>query len=274
MNITRISQLLIENDLSSKHELIKLFKSHLELGSQDELHSLLMNYSMTNDAAQRISNFDTVRLYGPRSGLSRYVANQLLLSLNVQSAKNKISVLKQLDIALNNLYRSKNPLLKLTKAKLVIDLLQNFFGVHFHKIVYHRFLSIYFVPFENKRNNAAFDINTNSIAVFRTKEKKTQTPEYILLHEFGHVLHCSVFKTIKEVPKSFVDFNQKMNANFFNYSKEDQLEIYADLFSIAVMLDTEFEDYNPFIKTMKRQHTDKIKEYFLKELSTLDTQSN
>ena len=76
-------------------------------------------------------------------------------------------------------------------------------------------MSIYFVPYENKLTNAAFDINTNSIAVFRTKEKKTQAAEYIFLHEFGHILHCTLFKTVKKVPESFVEFNQKMNQRFF-----------------------------------------------------------
>jgi hypothetical protein len=271
MNISKIKQLLLEEDLSSKFELVKIFQTQLELRkSQNGLHPLLLSNLMASDAAARISNFDIVRLYGPGLGLSRYVANQLLLSLMLESVENKTSVLNELDIVLHNFYESKNPLLKVTKAKLLIDLLRNFMGNHFHKITDHRFLSIYFIPYESQLNNAAFDINTNSIALFRTKEKKTQTPEYIFIHEFGHVLHCTLFKTITEVPKSFVEFNQNMNANFSNYSKQSQLEIYADFFSIAVMLDSKFEDHNPLIKTMQRIHTDKIKEYFLKELSTLN----
>ena len=58
-------------------------------------------------------------------------------------------------------------------------------------------------------------------------------------------MHCTLFKTTNEVPNSFIEFNKQMNPKFLECSKEDQLEIYADLFSIAVMLDTEFEELNP-----------------------------
>lgn len=271
MNSDYIHSFLLDEDLSSKVELIKIFEHHFkQRESQDELRALIVDHLMTINSSHRITNFDMVRFYGPGKGLSLYVANQLLLALNVESFKNKMSVLKGLNNVLDSFYDSKNPLLKVTKAKLLIDLLRKFLGDHFHKITHQRFLSIYFVPYETKINNAAFDLNTNSIAVFRTKAKKTQTPEYIFVHEFGHVLHCTLFRSITEVPKSFVDFNQKMNPNFFNYSKLDQLEIYADLFSIAVMLDTEFANHNPFIKTMQRAHLDAIREYFIKDLSTLN----
>jgi hypothetical protein len=270
MNASRIKELLLDNALLSKSELLNVFRGHAEIGErQEELRSIVIDYLMESDGDLRISNFDKVRFYGPGSGLSRFVANQLLLSVNVSSIENKTLVIDQLDFSLRNLYDSENPLLKVTKARLLIELLEKYTGDHFHRITNQRCLAIYFVPFENNQSNAAFDINTNSIAVFRTKEKKTQKPEYIFLHEFGHIMHCSLFKTSKEVPNSFVEFNKQMNPKFFEYSKEDQLEIYADLFSIAVMLDTEFEELNPFIRTMQRVHTEKINEYFKRELSEL-----
>ena len=263
LNATRIIELLLETNLPSKLELLKVFKKQCEIEeSQVQLRSIVIDYLIDSDVDLRISKFDQVKFYGPNVGLSRYVANQLLLSLNVSTVENKTFVIDQLHVSLNNLYDSKNPLLKVTKARLLIEPLRKFMGDHFHRITHQRFLSIYFVPFENKQSNAAFDINTNSIAVFRTKEKNSQTPEYIFIHEFGHILHSTIFKTSKEVPESFIEFNRNMNAKFFNYSKEDQLEIYADLFSIAVMLDTRFEHLNPFIGTMQKLHTTKIKDYF------------
>lgn len=267
----RIETLLEETNILSKFELVKLFKQNVGNGKfADELNSLLLSYLMNSDSEQRISNFDVVRFHGPATGLSRYVANQLFLSLKVQSVANKRSVLKELDFVLHNLYESKNPLLKITTARRLLDVVSDFLGDHFYKITEPRFLSIYFVPHENKMNNTAFDINTNSIAVFRTKEKKTQGPEYIFLHEFGHILHCKLFKTVKKVPESFVEFNRKMNERFVTYSEPEKLEIYADLFSIAVMLNTEYESLNPFIKIIQPVHFDKIKEYFVTELKKLN----
>jgi hypothetical protein len=270
INATRITELLLEANIQSKLELLKVFKKQYKIEeSQVQLRSIVIDYLMESDSDLRISNFDIVRFYGPGAGLSRFVANQLLLSLNVSSIENKTIILDQLDLSLSNLYDSKNPLLKVTKARLLIDLLEKFMGDHFRRITNQRFLAIYFVPFENNQSNAAFDINTNSIALFRTKEKNTQSPEYIFIHEFGHILHSTIFKTSKNVPESFVEFNKKMNPKFFEYSKDDQLEIYADLFSVAVMLDSEFKDYNPFISTMQRVHLRQIKDYFVNEISNL-----
>ena len=54
----------------------------------------------------------------------------------------------------------------------------------------------------------------------------------------------------------------KNNQRFLTYSEEEKLEIYADLFSIAIMLNTEYERLNPFIKEIQPMLLDKIKEYF------------
>jgi hypothetical protein len=265
-----LEALLEEGDIQANFELVTLFRQHVQSSKlQHELNSVLLSYLMKTDSDQRIKTFDIVRFHGPGTGLSRYVANQLFLSLKVKSIPNKRSVLKELDFVLHNLYESKNPLLKITTAKKLVDLVSDFLGDHLYKVTHHRFLSIYFVPYENRMSNAAFDINTNSIVVFRTKEKKTQPPEYIFLHEFGHILHCTLFKTVRTVPESFVKFNKKINRHLFKYSAQEKLEIYADLFSIAVMLDSEYESLNPFIKTMQRVHLDEIKEYFVDELTRL-----
>jgi hypothetical protein len=175
INATRITELLLEANIPSKLELLKFFKKQYKIEeSQVQLRSIVIDYLMESDGDLHISNFDKVRFYGPGVGLSRFVANQLLLSLNVSSIENKTLIIDQANLLLSNLYDSKNPLLKVTKARLLIELLEKFMGEHFHRITNQRFFAIYFVPFENNQSNAAFDINTNSIAVFRTKEKKTQ----------------------------------------------------------------------------------------------------
>lgn len=272
MNIDSVSRLLRKNDLASKLELLDIFKSSIESNVNEELKCALMDYLIADDSRQRVSSFNTVRCYGPGSGLSRYVANQLLLSANVRSIKNRNLVLEQLQNALTNLYDSKNPLLNVTRARLLIELVENFLGTHFHKLTQKRFLSLYFVPYESKINNAAFDNNTNSIAVFRTKDRKQQSPEYIFLHEFGHVVHSRLFYVTDHIPLSFLDFNRELDKRFLQYSKEDQLEIYADFFSIAIMLDSEYEYLNPFVKVMRKEHTTMIKEYFLQEIGSLSVQ--
>jgi hypothetical protein len=170
----RISALLWENDIGSKMNLVRIFKDLFhQKAPTGALENVLFNYITDVNSDLRITNFDLIRFYGPSKGLCVFTANQLFLSTRVQKAEDKIQVLDQLGKVLNNLEESKNPLLKITTAKKVIDVLEHFLGDQFHKITQHRFLSIFFVPFENKNSNAAFDINTNSIAAFRTKEKHT-----------------------------------------------------------------------------------------------------
>lgn len=109
-------------------------------------------------------------------------------------------------------------------------------------------------------------IQSQSFEPKTRKHRRQSTSFYMSLVIF---LHCTLFKTVKKVPESFVEFNQKINRLFSKYSAQEKLEIYADLFSIAVMLDSEYESLNPFIKTMQRVHLDEIKEYFVDELTRL-----
>ena len=142
-NSERIEALLEEGDIRSKFELVTLFREHVEsIKLQDELNSLLLNYLTKTDSDQHITNFDALKFHGPGKGLSRYVANQLFLSLKVKSISNRRSVLKELGFVLHNLYESKNPLLKITTAKKLVDLVSDFLGDHFYKVTHHRFLSI------------------------------------------------------------------------------------------------------------------------------------
>jgi hypothetical protein len=269
MNNAFIEELLVDAELSSKLELIEIFKKHFEeKKSTKELKALLGSYLAGSKSSQRSSTLDRVTIHGPRTGLSCLVANQLYLSSAVETFENKLSVVEELKVLLLSLNVSNSPLLTVTRAKALMKLLQKFLGDHFGRISYHRVLSIFFIAFESKLVNAAFDSNTNSIAVFRTKDHQEQTPEYIFLHEFGHTVHCRLFKYLADVPESFVHFMREMDFNLNGSSKDERLEIYADFFSIAVMIDSDFEIHNPFIKTMRPVHLKKIKQYFKGELST------
>jgi hypothetical protein len=126
MKANVVNQLFFEEDPSSKLELVKIFEKANNKAAHDELRSLLIDYTVETDNAQRISNSDMVRLYGPGRGLSRYVSNQLLLAVNVKRQEHKAKVLNDLKIVINNLSESKNPLLKVTKAKTLLDQLETF----------------------------------------------------------------------------------------------------------------------------------------------------
>jgi hypothetical protein len=268
MNDPYIHKLLLHEEMTSKLELVEMFSNYYkEKKFSSDLKSLLNSYLAGSNSAQRVSSRDLIRIHGPRTGLSRFVASHLYVATAIESIENKLSVLDELRIVLQSLHLSKNPILKVTTVSELVKLLQQFLGEQFDRLTYHRFLSVFLVPFESKLVNAVFDNNSNSIAVFRTRDKEAQTPEYIFLHEFGHAIHCKIFKLINDVPKSFLDFMQDLDENFVSYPKEEKVEIYADFFSIAVMCDTEFESHNPIIKVMQKGIPKMIQEYFRKELS-------
>jgi hypothetical protein len=61
-----INSFLLDEDLSSKVELIKIFEDHFKQGeSQDELRALIVDHLITINSSHRIANFDMVRFYGP-----------------------------------------------------------------------------------------------------------------------------------------------------------------------------------------------------------------
>jgi len=63
-----------------------------------------------------------------------------------------------------------------------------------------------------------------------------------------------------KVPESFLQFNEQFNPNF----KGNLVEIFADLFSIAVMIGTEYASKNPFITKLSIAKQTIIKDYFTK----------
>ena len=75
--------------------------------------------------------------------------------------------------------------------------------------------------------------------------KETITPEAILFHELGHILHARCFGDYCMVPDSMVALLKK-----FGFSKIDTLsaqrqsEIFADVFSIGMMYEGPFETYD------------------------------
>ena len=62
-----------------------------------------------------------------------------------------------------------------------------------------------------------------------------------------------------KVPDSFIEFNKKMNPKWQN----DLIEIFVDLFSLAVMMETEFAPLNPFIPILSTKSQKLIKNYFV-----------
>jgi hypothetical protein len=73
------------------------------------------------------------------------------------------------------------------------------------------------------------------------------TPEAVLFHELGHAIHAKVVNDLNSIPNEIIE---TIEGNGFSGIKtlafEDQCEILADVLSVGMMFDSQFQSHNPF----------------------------
>ena len=89
------------------------------------------------------------------------------------------------------------------------------------------------------------DATTFYIYMFNMKDSNS-IPEYVFLHELGHVLQIVLSGSETLVPYEFIEFNKTVLGITLKQGSPEAIEAFADTFSIAVMHDTDFCSYNPF----------------------------
>jgi predicted metalloprotease len=72
-------------------------------------------------------------------------------------------------------------------------------------------------------------------------------PEYVFLHEMGHVLQVALTGSNQLVPEEFIKFNQSIDKNIeLVQGSYEAVEVFADTFAIAIMHDTCISKFDPF----------------------------
>jgi len=85
-----------------------------------------------------------------------------------------------------------------------------------------------------------------AIHMYNMKDSDT-APEYVFLHEFGHVLQASLTNSVLYVPDEFIQLHNSIpNARRLEQGNPDAPEVFADTFAVAVMRGTELARYDPF----------------------------
>ena len=82
-----------------------------------------------------------------------------------------------------------------------------------------------------------------ALFIYHLKDECHCSPEYVFLHELGHVVQIKITGDSHKVPPSFLPFAE---AIFPDMTKETEAEIFADCFAMAVMYDSQFSVYDPF----------------------------
>ena len=110
---------------------------------------------------------------------------------------------------------------------------------------------------------------------YNPNNEEDSAPEYIFMHEMGHLFHHYFVPGCESVPDSFGDvIKYAFRNDIQTLSKETLQEMYADCFSIACSYGTLYEDTNPFFKLFRREDCAYITNYFYtlinNELEKLD----
>ena len=74
-----------------------------------------------------------------------------------------------------------------------------------------------------------------SICIYQLQDDCNATPEHILLHELGHLLHMRATGTLTDIPASFIDYLSQLGTDCSELTTEQLQEVFADTFMLAVI---------------------------------------
>lgn len=247
---------LNDTTIVSKKDLIGyLIKRAAKKKSNEEFQDSILDFLSERE---RIPYLDEFCLIGPKYALGCLIGHFIYHYISENNYNKQIVFLKKLSGYLQEFSPSQDALLRKTAATKLIDTIRKF-GLpgYFLRACNNRPLRIYFIPYKHAKYNAGYLPYLNSIVSYRPKEK-VSSPEYIFVHEIGHLLIFNLTGDPEKVPDSFIEFNKKFNPSWTG----DLVEVFVDLFSIAIMMDTDFAPKNPFLKTFSIKHQIIIRNYF------------
>lgn len=85
-----------------------------------------------------------------------------------------------------------------------------------------------------------------SLYLLHIKKDCAASPEYVLFHELGHVLHTMLTGSYNAVPGSFFKMAEPMFRGQSTTHRDSAPEFFADCFSMGVMQDSEWSKFDPY----------------------------
>ena len=261
-----IAAILSDPTVESKVELITYFINRLiEQKSNKEFEPEIRNFLFKKE---NLGYFKSYCQIGPKYALGCSVGR--ILSFYVRSNENsevQITLLNELLDRIKGFQPSSNLLLKKTTTVKLFDILFEFgLPLSFLTLSANKTLRIYYIPYEHKVLNGAYFPYLNSIELYKSKEKY---PEYVFMHEIGHLIAYNLTGNPEKVPESFIKFSSTYNPDYDG----DLVEIFVDLFSMAAMMDTEYASENPILQEFDIEDQKEIKNYFVQLMNTIKARS-
>lgn len=90
---------------------------------------------------------------------------------------------------------------------------------------------------------------------------KDANPYQVFFHELGHMLQVTLTHNQANIPSSFIDINMPLNVRIKKDSPEAP-EVFADIFSLAAMVNTKVGKENTFVTTFPQGVTSYLEFYF------------
>ncbi|MBS1664891.1 MAG: hypothetical protein JST68_27840 [Bacteroidetes bacterium] len=255
-----IKSKLSDQFLETKIELLEYLINQAKQGKS--------NKSFTQDIDNYLSekeHFPYMTSYcmvGPKYGLGCLLGHFLYHYINEPDFTKQVFLLTDLLEYIQAFRPSKNALLKQTTTVKLIGLIEDF-GIFsaFFRNSDHRPLRIHYIPYDRADSNGHYYPNLNIIALYKYKENSY--PEYVFIHEIAHLITHNLTGSPHKVPDSFNEFNKTFHPTWKPRSTDDIIEIFVDLFSIAIMAETEFASRNPLIDRFSDHGLKMIKDYFI-----------
>lgn len=249
-----ITDALSNETTESKIELISYLLERAKNKKSNDIYSSEIDSYISQ---KEIFSDNPYCIIGPKYALGCLTGNFLYHIVKVKETQTQITLLEDLLIKVKGFGPESNPLLKKTTTKKLISILtdQNINKAFLNE--YGLPLRLYYIPFAHKEVNAYYYPWLHSIGSFKPKND-CGTPEYIFMHEIGHLVAHRITGDPDKIPNSFIEFNNKFHPGF----KGNLVEAFADLFAIAAMIDTEFASYRPAIEIFDSQDLKEIKNYF------------
>lgn len=88
------------------------------------------------------------------------------------------------------------------------------------------------------------------IYLFHSPEYHKYSPEFVFLHELGHVLNLALTGTLEIVPNGFLEFVEILFPNMTLPHQKPVSEIFADCFAMGVMSLSPMAQFDPFESTL------------------------
>ena len=200
------------------------------------------------------SLFDnSARHYDTYTGNRCAVMHLYLNWAYTKSAKKNRAELERIANEIKNDFTpAENTQIRIDAIRSILDYLEQRYGSCTKFFSEHR-LSILLPECGHKRYNSlcrTAELVDGSVScslyLFHIRKDCGASPEYILFHELGHVLHTMLTGSYNTVPESFFEMAEPMFSGLSTAYRDSAPEFFADCFAMGVMLDSEWSAFDPY----------------------------